>query len=403
MNERELSLIKVLGEEFGQVLAEMRDNFSKSLQEQREGYEEKLTRLAKQVEEISNAPTPDFESMVKAAIAELPAPSTPDIAAMVSEAVAAIPVPKDSKSVTVDDIQPMIQELVRKAVADIPAPKDGKDFDPATLKQAVDLAVREAVDAIPVPQDGKSVTVDDVTPVLQELVNNAVAEIPVPKDGKDFDPATLNQAVDLAVSKAIEAIPVPQDGKSVTPEDVRPMIQELVTASIPELPDVKSLVSEAVALLPDAVPGKDGEDGRDALSLEILPFIDEGKSYPRGSYATHNGGLWRAYEKTHGMRGWECLVDGVAGVDIEHSELRSFTLTVNRTSGVSETKTFDVPVMIYQGVFKSGQEYLPGDTVTWGGSLWHCDEQTQDKPGETGSKGWTLAAKRGRDGRTRND
>lgn len=110
-------------------------------------------------------------------------------------------------------------------------------------------------------------------------------------------------------------------------------------------------------------------------------------------------GLWRAYEKTHGMRGWECLVDGVAGIDIQQSELRCFTLTVNRTSGASETKSFDVPVMIYQGVFKSGQEYLPGDTVTWGGSLWHCDEQTQDKPGEAGSKGWTLAAKRGRDGR----
>lgn len=144
---------------------------------------------------------------------------------------------------------------------------------------------------------------------------------------------------------------------------------------------------------------KDGENGRDALSLEILPFIDEGKSYPRGSYATHNGGLWRAYEKTHGMRGWECLVDGVAGIDIQQSEQRCFILTVNRTSGASETKSFDVPVMIYQGVFKSGQEYVPGDTVTWGGSLWHCDEQTQDKPGEAGSKGWTLAAKRGRDGR----
>ncbi len=57
---------------------------------------------------------------------------------------------------------------------------------------------------------------------------------------------------------------------------------------------------------------------------------------------------WRAYEKTHGMRGWECLVDGVAGIDIQHSEQRSFTLTVNRTSGASETKSFDVPVMIYQ-------------------------------------------------------
>ena len=344
MNERELSLIKVLGEEFGQVLAEMRDSFSKSIQALKEDYQERLTSLAKQVEEISNAPAPDVESMVKAEIAKLPAqaaPELPDVATMVSEAVA----------------------------------------------------------AIPVPRDGKSVTVDDITPVLQELVSNAVAEIPAPKDGKDFDPAMLKQAVEEAVSEAVAAIPVPQDGKSVTTEDVQPMIQELVSASMPELPDVKSLVNEAIAALPAAEPGKDGENGRDALALEILPFIDEGKSYPRGSYATHTGGLWRAYETTHGMRGWECLVDGVSGIDIQQSEQRNFTLTVSRTSGASETKSFDVPVMIYQGVFKSGQEYLPGDTVTWGGSLWHCDEQTQDKPGEAGSKGWTLAAKRGRDGR----
>ncbi|MDH2557166.1 phage gp6-like head-tail connector protein [Enterobacter roggenkampii] len=301
MNERELSLIKVLGEEFGQVLAEMRDNFSKNLQAQREQYEEKLSTLAKQVEEISNAPDPDIESMVKAAIAHLPAPTAPelpDIAAMVSNAVAAIPAPRDGKSVTPEDVQPMIQELVRNAVAEIPTPNDGKDFDPSMLKQLVEQAV-----------------------------------------------------------------------------------------------------SDAVSAMPAAAPGKDGADGRDALTLEVLPFIDEEKSYPRGSYATHNGGLWRAYEKTHGMRGWECLVDGVAGIDIQHSEQRTLTLTVNRTSGASETKSFDVPVMIYQGIFKSGQEYLPGDTVTWGGSLWHCDEQTQDKPGEAGSKGWTLAAKRGRDGR----
>lgn len=301
MNERELSLIKVLGEEFGQVLAEMRDSFSKNLQAQREEYEEKLSRLAKQVEEISNAPDPDIESMVKAAIAHLPAPTAPglpDIATMVSDAVAAIPAPRDGKSVTPEDVQPMIQELVRNAVAEIPTPKDGKDFDPSMLKQLVEQAV-----------------------------------------------------------------------------------------------------SDAVSAMPAAEPGKDGADGRDALALEILPFIDEEKSYPRGSYATYNGGLWRAYEKTHGMRGWECLVDGVAGIDIQQSEQRCFTLKVNRSSGTSETKSFDVPVMIYQGVFKSGKEYLPGDTVTWGGSLWHCDERTQDKPGEAGSKGWTLAAKRGRDGR----
>ncbi|HBU2886404.1 TPA: phage gp6-like head-tail connector protein, partial [Klebsiella pneumoniae] len=142
---------------------------------------------------------------------------------------------------------------------------------------------------------------------------------------------------------------------------------------------------DAVAALPPA------QDGRDALHLEIQPFIDEGKSYTRGSYATHNGGLWRAYEKTHGMRGWECIVDGVSDVDISMNGQRNFIVTVNRASGASEKKSFDIPTMVYRGVFKSGDEYLPGDTVTWGGSLWHCDEQTQDKPGETGSKGWTLA------------
>lgn len=344
MNERELTLIKVLGEEFGLVLDDMRAGFSKSLEEQRQAFEVKLTHLEEHIADIKSAETPDVYAMVRDAVSQLPEPELPplpDIASMVSDAVAAIP--------------------------------------PA--------------------QDGKSLTPDDVAPMLQQMVDRAVSAMPVPRDGKDYDPDMLQQAVKAAVDDAVAAIPVPQDGRSLTPDDVQPMLQALVTESMPVLPDVKALVSEAVAALPAPEPARDGEDGRDALALELLPFIDEGKSYPRGSYATHNGGLWRAYEKTHGMRGWECVVDGVAGVDIERSDQRRFTLTVNRASGGSETKSFDVPVMIYQGVFKSGQDYLPGDTVTWGGSLWHCDEPTQDKPGETGSKGWTLATKRGRDGR----
>lgn len=344
MNERELSLIKVLGEEFGQVLTEIREGFCRSLQAQSESFENKLSQLAEAIAEIKDSPSPDFSAMVAAAVADLPTPELPQL--------------------------PDIASLVRESVA-----------------------------AVPPPQDGKSLTPDDVQPMLQEMVDKAFSAIPTPKDGKDYDPALLKQAVDEAVSDAFRSIPVPQDGKSVTAEDVKPMLEELVAAAMPVLPDVKALLGEAVAAIPPAEPGRDGEDGRDALALEILPSIDEGKSYPRGSYATHKGGLWRSYEKTHGMRGWECVVDGVAGVEIERSDQRCFTLTVNRTSGSSETKTFDVPVMIYKGVFKSGQEYRAGDTVTWGGSLWHCDEHTQDKPGETGSKGWTLATKRGRDGR----
>ncbi|MCS6661691.1 phage gp6-like head-tail connector protein [Klebsiella pneumoniae] len=399
MNERELSLIRALGEEFSEALSELRESFRKSLGDHVKETEEKLAALTKEVSTLKNTTAPDFSAQLADAVASLPAPKIPelpDIGAMVSEAVAALPPAQDGKSVTPEDVRPLLQELVTAAVGEIPVPRDGKDYDPAVLKQAVD----DAVAALPPAQDGKSVTPEDVRPLLQELVTAAVGEIPVPRDGKDYDPAVLKQAVDDAVA----ALPPAQDGKSVTPEDVRPLLQELVTAAVSEIPVprdgkdydpavLKQAVDDAVAALPPA------QDGRDALQLEIQPFIDEGKSYTRGSYATHNGGLWRAYEKTHGMRGWECIVDGVSDVDISMNGQRNFIVTVNRASGASEKKSFDIPTMVYRGVFKSGDEYLPGDTVTWGGSLWHCDEQTQDKPGETGSKGWTLAAKRGRDGR----
>lgn len=57
------------------------------------------------------------------------------------------------------------------------------------------------------------------------------------------------------------------------------------------------------------------------------------------------------------------------------------------------------PVMLYRGVFKDGQPYERGDTVTWGGSLWHCDavKSSSNKPGDGAD--WTLCAKKGRDGK----
>lgn len=240
---------------------------------------------------------------------------------------------------------------------------------------------------------------------IKSVIDDAIAAIEPPHPPELPDVAQL---VDEAVALAVAELPVPkdgQDGKSVTVEDVVPLMRELIADEIPELPDVKQLISDALAELPppqDGKTGKDGADGRDALQLEILPDIDEQKSYERGTYATHNGGLWRAFEKTHGMRGWECVVDGVAATEVmQGDDLRSFSVTVTRSGGATEQKKFSTPVMVYRGVFKAGSVYQPGDTVTWGGSLWHCDDATGDKPGEVNSKGWTLAAKRGRDGRDR--
>lgn len=54
--------------------------------------------------------------------------------------------------------------------------------------------------------------------------------------------------------------------------------------------------------------------------------------------------------------------------------------------------------LAYRGVFTAGEIYDVGNMVTSGGSLWHCDQLTKDRPGD-GNPAWTLAVKRGRDGK----
>lgn len=142
-----------------------------------------------------------------------------------------------------------------------------------------------------------------------------------------------------------------------------------------------------------------GADGRDALQIELLPAIDETKSYPRGTYAKHNGGTWRSYEQTHGMRGWECTQDGVAAI-VPKLEGKQLVLTIVQSSGTESMLVADLPIQEYKGVYSpEGDGYAAHDTVTWAGSLWHCNKTaTTAKPGD-GSPDWTLAVKKGRDGR----
>lgn len=56
-----------------------------------------------------------------------------------------------------------------------------------------------------------------------------------------------------------------------------------------------------------------------------------------------------------------------------------------------------LPIPIYRGVYKEGERYERGDSVSFGGSTFVAHEDTSDKP-ET-SKAWQLSVKRGRDGR----
>lgn len=64
-----------------------------------------------------------------------------------------------------------------------------------------------------------------------------------------------------------------------------------------------------------------------------------------------------------------------------------------------EAAIMDRPLPSYAGVFDEERSYRKGEFVTDGGSLWHCNAETTtgEKPGK--SEVWTLAVKRGRDGK----
>lgn len=203
-------------------------------------------------------------------------------------------------------------------------------------------------------------------------LKKSLSELPVAKDGidgkngidgingKDVSPEEVSNMVIAAVSKVMTSIKKPKDGN-----DGR-----------------------------DGRDGKDGTDGRDAGDIEFLPSINPEKSYPKGTYACHFGGLWKAKRATEGMDGWENIVVGIKDFKIEKTAERSYSAVFEKSSGEVQKIDFKVAGMKYQGVYRE-QEYQEGDTVTWAGSLWHCDKSTKEKPGA--SECWTLAAKRGAD------
>lgn len=222
----------------------------------------------------------------------------------------------------------------------------------------LDIDVKE-LKGRPVPVDGKdgeSITVDDIRPLVVELVNEAAKTIPIPKDGKDG-----------------------HDGKSVSIEELRPVIAEMI-------PQVKD--------------GEDGRDGLDALDIQILPAINDLKSYPRGIYAAHNGGLWKTFKQTDGMDGWECLVDGIGDISVDYDGERGFSIKMVKSSGILVNKEFTVPMVLDRGVFRDTEAYKKFDGVTYGGSFWISQKENPDgKPGDANSS-WRLSVKRGRDANT---
>jgi len=333
-------------------------------------------------------PLPDIVAIVNKAVSGITIPQPeplPDIEGMIKQAVAEIPIPEPEK---LPDVGKLVSDVIADAFAGIVLP------EPEPLPD-IDKMVLDAVEAVLLPVMVKR---DDV----KSMVEDAIEEIKLP------EPEPLPDFAKM-IQDAVSRIELPKPADPEPLPDIESMVKAAVDnieIVIPEplpLPDFKPMVDDAVnkavSELAMPEPGKKGDDGRDALQIEVMPEIDTSKSYPRGTYALHNGGLWRAYQKTAGLSGWECVVNGLNDISVNLENDRIFTFNLSQSNGEVQTKTFSLPVMIYRDVYQPGRTYQEGDCVTFGGSIWHCYKATSDRPNEAGSSGWKLAVKRGRDGR----
>lgn len=266
----------------------------------------------------------------------------------------------------------------------LPEVRNGKDADPVDLDALAKAAA--ALVVVPEPIPGKDAEVD-----LDALAKAAAALVVVP----DAERVDLEE---LAI-KAAAMIPLPKDGepgKDAEPADLKAIAALVEVPSLPEI-DLEALAIKAAAMV--AAPEvKQPVDGRDALHLEILPSIDEAKTYPRNTYAKHDGGLWRSFEQTSAMRGWECIVEGLKAVSVTQDGDREFSVTLSKSSGAEVVQKFAMPIQIYKGVHREGEAYDAHDNVTWAGSQWTSTKsENTDKPGT--SNAWTLTVKAGRNGK----
>jgi hypothetical protein len=100
----------------------------------------------------------------------------------------------------------------------------------------------------------------------------------------------------------------------------------------------------------------------------------------------------------------EVLVATVAGLVQANDLIRRLGMTVEALTQQGllteklAAKVRSLRPMEYKGVFKPGETYVPGNFITDGGSLWHCNTPTDERPG-SGGEAWTLAVKRGSPGK----
>jgi len=274
---------------------------------------------------------------------------------------------------------------------------------------AENKALRERMEALETAPivSAKDITVE-ISPYFEEMLDARFSALPAPVDGKDgidgkdADPAQIKAMIDEVVA----TLPAPERGEKGETGERGP---EGPSGKDIDMDQVKRLVDEAVASLPPPVPGEPGpqgikgepgepgRDGKDGAGIADLVIDRSGNLV-----ATFTDGRMKEVGLIVGKDGRDGI-DGKDGVPFGPDDIDMTLMEDGRTLRIAFSKgdteyAFQVPfpAMIYRGVWREGQEYAEGDTVTWGGNLWHANKETGGKP-DCGD--WTLCAKKGRDGK----
>lgn len=153
--------------------------------------------------------------------------------------------------------------------------------------------------------------------------------------------------------------------------------------------------------------GEKGEPGKDGKSLtvdDILPLIKSMQAewaldFERRAGETLQRAVDRMPKPKDGVDGKNGR-DGIGWDDmtVEHDGKRTVTFVFQKGETRHEA-VIKFPCVIDAGFWKDGMKAEQGDGVTFGGSYWIAQKDTETKP-EIGNPDWRLSVKKGRDGKT---
>lgn len=185
--------------------------------------------------------------------------------------------------------------------------------------------------------------------------------------------------------------------------------QEIAVVQLPAI-DVDAISKQVAVLVPvpkDGVDGKDGESGKDGIDGKDGQSVSEDSI--SASFERRFSDLQLSWER-QARETFEKAVDkmpipkdgkdGADALPLEEIEIiqdgRNVTLKLGKVE-----RTIKLDTILYRGVWKEG-DFEKGDAVTYGGSLWIAQK---DAPTTSPSQNdeWKLAVKKGRDGKDLRD